>query len=82
MDVKCPNCGTDNTQDSEFCKKCGTQIIKSEEQPIPTKTLEAPKEELTTGSTFAGTRLSRNLEEEAWGESTKLLIQRLTRRLP
>jgi serine/threonine protein kinase/Tfp pilus assembly protein PilF len=54
MDVKCPNCGTDNTQDSEFCKKCGTQIIKPEEQPIPTKTLEAPKEELTTGSTFAG----------------------------
>ena len=54
MDVKCPNCGTDNTQDSEFCKKCGTQIIKSEEQPIPTKTLEASKEELTTGSTFAG----------------------------
>ena len=54
MDVKCPNCGTDNTQDSEFCKKCGTQIIKSEEQPIPTKTIEAPKEELTTGGTFAG----------------------------
>jgi len=54
MDVKCPNCGTDNTKDSEFCKKCGTQITKAEEQPIPTKTLEAPKEELTTGSTFAG----------------------------
>ncbi len=54
MDVKCPNCGTDNTQDSEFCKKCGTQIIESEEQPIPTKTLVAPKKELTTGSTFAG----------------------------
>ena len=54
MDVKCPNCGTDNTQDSEFCKKCGTQIIKSEQQPIPTQTLEAPKEELTTGATFAG----------------------------
>ena len=54
MDAKCPNCGTDNTQDSEFCKKCGTQIIESEEKPLPTQTLETPKEELTTGSTFAG----------------------------
>jgi len=54
MDVTCPNCGTDNTQDSEFCKKCGTQIKESEEKPIPTQTLEVPKEELTTGSTFAG----------------------------
>ncbi len=54
MDVKCPNCGTDNTQDSEFCKKCGTQIGESEEKAIPTQTLEVPKEELNTGSTFAG----------------------------
>jgi hypothetical protein len=53
MGVACPDCGTDNTQDSEFCKKCGTKIKESEEQPIPTQTLEAPKEELTTGSTFA-----------------------------
>jgi serine/threonine-protein kinase len=54
MGVTCPGCGTDNTQDSEFCKKCGTQIIESEEKPVPTQTIEVPKEELTTGSTFAG----------------------------
>jgi serine/threonine protein kinase/Tfp pilus assembly protein PilF len=54
MDAKCPNCGTDNTQDSEFCKKCGTRIKASDEKPIPTQTLEVPKQELTTGSTFAG----------------------------
>ena len=54
MDMKCPNCGTDNTEDSEFCKKCGTQLIKFHEKAIPTQTLEAPKKELTTGSTFAG----------------------------
>jgi tetratricopeptide (TPR) repeat protein/tRNA A-37 threonylcarbamoyl transferase component Bud32 len=53
MGVKCPDCGTDNTQDSEFCKKCGTQIRESEEKPLPTQTIEAPREELTTGSTFA-----------------------------
>ncbi len=54
MGVKCSNCGTDNTQDSEFCKKCGTQIREHEEKPIPTQTLEAPREEITSGSTFAG----------------------------
>jgi len=54
MDVTCPSCGTDNTQDSKFCKKCGTQIKGSEAKPIPTQTLEAFKEELNTGSTFAG----------------------------
>jgi len=54
MSFRCSNCGADNTPDSDFCKKCGTQIVKSEREPIPTKTLELPKEELTTGSTFAG----------------------------
>ncbi len=42
------------TQDSEFCKKCATPLTHSEEKPIPTQTLEAPREELTTGSTFVG----------------------------
>jgi serine/threonine protein kinase len=53
MEVKCSNCGIENTQDSEFCKKCGTQIGKPEAKSVPTQTLEAAKEELTTGSTFA-----------------------------
>jgi serine/threonine protein kinase len=54
MGIACSNCGTENARDSEFCKKCGTQIQESEEKPILTQTLEAAKEELTTGSTFAG----------------------------
>jgi serine/threonine protein kinase len=54
MGVTCSNCGTDNTQDSEFCKKCASPLTQPEEKPIPTATLEVPKEELTTGSTFAG----------------------------
>ena len=53
MPTKCPKCGTDNTQDSEFCKKCGTQIREYKEGPIPTQTLEAPRDALTRGATFA-----------------------------
>jgi len=51
--MKCPKCHFDNPSDSKFCKECGTQIISSKEIPV-TETLETPKEELTTGSTFAG----------------------------
>ena len=55
MGKECPKCQFENPADSKFCKECGTQIIPSEEIPVsPTKTLETPTEELTTGSTFAG----------------------------
>ena len=54
MGIKCPKCDFDNTSDSKYCKECGTQL-HSEDIPVSqTKTLETPKEELTTGSTFAG----------------------------
>ena len=53
MGVECPKCKTENTSDSGFCKKCATPLPSSEEIPV-TETLETPKEELTTGSTFAG----------------------------
>jgi serine/threonine protein kinase/Tfp pilus assembly protein PilF len=53
LSVKCPKCQTDNPDKQRFCGDCGTQLPVSEEIPIATKTLETPKEELTTGSTFA-----------------------------
>ncbi len=52
--MKCPKCDTENTQDSEFCKKCATSLPLEKAQPSFTKTLETPVEELSTGSTFAG----------------------------
>jgi len=54
--MKCPKCHFDNPSDSKFCKECGTQIIPLEKisAPLTAETLETPKEELTTGSTFAG----------------------------
>ena len=55
MDIKCPKCNTENTSDSEFCKKCATPLPSSEDiSALPTKTLETPTEELTRGITFAG----------------------------
>ncbi len=53
MSVKCPKCQFDNSSDSKFCKECGTQLPSLDEAAV-TETIEVPKEELTTGSTFAG----------------------------
>jgi len=55
MTVTCPKCQTENTSDSQFCKKCATPLPPSDEISVShTKTLETSVEELTTGSTFAG----------------------------
>jgi serine/threonine protein kinase/tetratricopeptide (TPR) repeat protein len=53
MGIKCPKCQFDNTSDSKFCKECGTQLLLAGDMEV-TETIEAPKEELATGSTFAG----------------------------
>jgi Tol biopolymer transport system component/tRNA A-37 threonylcarbamoyl transferase component Bud32 len=53
MSVKCPKCHHENPDDTLFCGKCGTQFPASDKIPH-TETLITPKEELTTGSTFAG----------------------------
>jgi serine/threonine protein kinase len=54
MTVKCPKCDSENTDTARFCSNCATSLQSSEDIPAHTKTLEVPKEELTTGSTFAG----------------------------
>ena len=55
MTIKCPKCDTDNTSDSQFCKKCATQLPSPKETfASPTETLQTPIKELTTGNTFAG----------------------------
>jgi serine/threonine protein kinase/Tfp pilus assembly protein PilF len=53
--MKCPTCQFENASDSKFCKECGTRIdASSAVQPSFTRTLEMPKDELTSGATFAG----------------------------
>jgi serine/threonine protein kinase len=53
MTIKCPKCDSENTDTARFCSNCATSLQSSEDIPVQTKTIEAPKEELTTGSTFA-----------------------------
>ena len=52
--MKCPKCNSDNPDSQQFCGECGTKLRPSEDIAASfTKTIEAPVEELTTGSTFA-----------------------------
>jgi serine/threonine protein kinase len=54
MTTQCPKCNSENTDTARFCSNCAASLLPSEKVPVPTQTIEAPKEELTTGSTFAG----------------------------
>jgi serine/threonine protein kinase/Tfp pilus assembly protein PilF len=53
LSVKCPKCQREIPDTQRFCGDCGTQLPTAEETSVLTKTLKTPKEELTTGSTFA-----------------------------
>jgi len=50
--IKCPKCQTDNPSDSKYCKECATSLPESDDFEV-TETLEAPKEELSRGTTFS-----------------------------
>jgi serine/threonine protein kinase/tetratricopeptide (TPR) repeat protein len=63
MAITCPKCRADNPETVKFCGECGTPlppsrpIPSSQDQakpPLVTVTLEIPRQELTTGSLFAG----------------------------
>ncbi|MGD9346106.1 MAG: inactive serine/threonine-protein kinase VRK3, partial [Candidatus Aminicenantes bacterium] len=53
MAIECPKCQTENPDTLKFCGECGTRLPSSGEIAV-TETIVAPREELTTGSTFAG----------------------------
>jgi serine/threonine-protein kinase len=55
MGKNCPKCHFENPDDTIYCGKCATQLKSPEEiSGSPTETIEPPKEEFPTGSTFAG----------------------------
>jgi serine/threonine protein kinase len=53
MSKKCPKCNADNPDAKQFCGDCGTQLPSIKDIEV-TETIEAPKVELTRGTTFAG----------------------------
>jgi serine/threonine protein kinase/Tfp pilus assembly protein PilF len=53
--MKCPKCDFENPEETRFCGNCAEPLRSSEETAVPqTETYQAPQDELTTGSTFAG----------------------------
>jgi serine/threonine protein kinase/Flp pilus assembly protein TadD len=55
--MRCPKCGTDNAEDSRYCRSCATPLTPEPQRDSKiavTETLQTQKRELTTGSTFAG----------------------------
>jgi serine/threonine protein kinase len=51
--TQCPKCQSKNSDTAKFCSECATPLQPSKVIDV-TETIQAPKEELTTGSTFAG----------------------------
>ena len=55
MGIECPNCHTDNPDNSRFCNKCATPLPSAGDiSSFPTATRETPKEDVARGGTFAG----------------------------
>jgi tetratricopeptide (TPR) repeat protein len=52
--MKCPKCSTDNTLDSQFCKKCATALPPDSGGVSLTRILETTTDELARGTVFAG----------------------------
>ena len=51
--MECPNCSSENPNDSHFCNKCATPLPPAGDISVsPTKTMEKTTEELTRGTTF------------------------------
>jgi len=53
MAINCPQCNSENPEDSSFCSKCGSQLIGAEEKPAFNKTFYKSIQELTPGTTLA-----------------------------
>jgi serine/threonine protein kinase len=71
--MECPKCQTGNTAGSKFCRECATPLPGNQGE-IQTKTIQAPVEKLTTGSTFSDRyQIIEALNEGGMGRVYKVL---------
>jgi serine/threonine protein kinase/tetratricopeptide (TPR) repeat protein len=77
MSIKCPKCQSDNPDTVKFCGECGTQLPSIKDIEV-TETMEAPRDELTTGSTFAGRyQIIEELGKGGMGKVYRVLDKKL-----
>lgn len=54
MAIKCPKYDAENSDMARFCSHCASSLKDSEDSLTLTQPIGIPRDELTTGSTFAG----------------------------
>jgi len=83
MAKKCPKCRSDNPDASTFCADCGTRLSSHEKVSVSsTETYETAKEELTTGSTFAGRyQIIEELGKGGMGRIYKALDKKINEKI-
>lgn len=81
--MRCPRCHFDNPAETKFCAECGARLQPGEDIPgRQTETLQAPPQELTTGSTFAGRyQVIEELGQGGMGKVYKVFDQEIQAKL-
>lgn len=81
MRIKCPQCQHENPDGTLYCGKCSAKLHYPEEAET-TETLKTYKEELTTGSTFAGRyQIIEELGKGGMGRVYKALDKKINEKI-
>ncbi|MGB7296019.1 MAG: protein kinase [Candidatus Aminicenantales bacterium] len=85
MSLRCPECQADNSEDSRFCKRCATPLMRPvppELASAPTLIYPSPLPELTPGSIFADRYLIiEMLGKGGMGKVFKVLDQEISEKV-